>query len=123
METVRVLIVDDQEPFRQAAQQVVEATDGFMVAGSAASGEESLEAAARLRPDLVLMDVHLPGIDGLESSRRLQLLDRPPVVILVSTYDRSEYGEDADEGGAKGYLSKSDLGPRSLTAAWLAASS
>ena len=71
MAEVRVLIVDDQEPFRRAMAAVVEETDGFVVVGSATTGEESLAAAAELRPDLVLMDVNLPGIDGIEATRRL----------------------------------------------------
>ena len=71
MTDVRVLIVDDQEPFRRAMGAVVDATDGFVVVGSATSGEESLRSAGELRPDLVLMDVNLPGIDGIEAARRL----------------------------------------------------
>ncbi|MGH2766519.1 MAG: response regulator transcription factor, partial [Actinomycetota bacterium] len=69
--TVRVLIVDDQEPFRQAARAVVELTDGFEVAGEAETGEAAVDAARGLGPDLVLMDVNLPGIDGLEATRRI----------------------------------------------------
>jgi DNA-binding NarL/FixJ family response regulator len=120
---VRVLIVDDQEPFRRAMVAVVEATDGFDVVAEAASGEESLTAAGSHRPDLVLMDVNLPGIDGLEATRRLLAGPRPPVVLLLSTYD-----EDAGEGfvaesGAAGYVTKSAFGPDRLAAAWSAASS
>ena len=75
---VRVLVVDDQELFRRTMATVVDETDGFFVIGSAASGEEALAAAARLRPDLVLMDVKLAGIDGREATRRLtkRLADR-----------------------------------------------
>src|SRR5438128_2279923 len=67
-EMVRVLIVDDQEPFRLAARMVVEATDGFEVVGESETGEASIEAAQDLDPDLVLMDVNLPGINGLEAA-------------------------------------------------------
>jgi DNA-binding NarL/FixJ family response regulator len=67
MSDVRVLIVDDQEPFRLAMAAVVEETDGFEVGGFAVTGEESLTAVSELRPDLVLMDIHLPGIDGIEA--------------------------------------------------------
>ena len=69
--SVRVLIVDDQEPFRMAARMVVDATDGFDVVGEAETGEDSVTMAADLQPDLVLMDVNLPGINGrLNSGRR-----------------------------------------------------
>ena len=69
--SVRVLIVDDREPFRLAARMVVDATEGFEVVGEAESGEESVERAHELSPDLVLMDVNLPGINGLEATRRI----------------------------------------------------
>ena len=69
--TVRVLIVDDQEPFRMAARMVVEATDGFDVVGEAETGEDSVSMAAELTPDLVLMDVNLPGINGLDATRQI----------------------------------------------------
>ena len=68
---VRVLLVDDQDPFLRAMAAVVEETPGFEVVGRAVSGEEALDLAATLLPDLVLMDVNLPGIDGLEATRRL----------------------------------------------------
>ena len=120
---VRVLVVDDQAPFRRAMRSVVEETDGFEVVGEVDSGEASLEAAASLVPDLVLMDVHLPGIDGLEATRRLAALPVPPVVLLLSTYD-----DDAGEGfvaesGAAGYVTKSAFGPDRLESAWSSAQS
>ena len=68
---VRVLIVDDQEPFRMAARMVVEATDGFEVVGEAETGEDSVVMARDLAPDLVLMDVNLPGINGLDATRQI----------------------------------------------------
>jgi DNA-binding NarL/FixJ family response regulator len=113
---VRVLVVDDQEPFRRAMAAVVEATDGFVVAGIAASGEESIEAARELRPDLVLMDVNLPGIDGIEATKRIQLLDEGPVVVLLSTYDEDEF--DHDGCGAAAYVPKGSFGPDRLVALW-----
>jgi DNA-binding NarL/FixJ family response regulator len=119
VQQVRVLVVDDQEPFRRAMAAVVEETDGFVVVGSATSGEESLVAAAELGPDLVLMDVHLPGIDGIEASRRLTAGAVAPVVLLLSTYDEDQV--DLVAAGASAYLPKAAFGPDRLSAAWLAA--
>jgi len=100
---------------------VVEETDGFVVVGQASSGEESLELGRDLQPDLVLMDVNLPGIDGLEATRRLVATDHPPVVLLLSTYDDDEGVQYTAESGAIGYITKSAFGPDRLTAAWLTA--
>ena len=117
MTDVRVLVVDDQEPFRRAMAAVVEETDGFVIVGAVASGEESLVAVAELAPDLVLMDVNLPGIDGIEATRRLTGAPDPPVVLLLSTYDVDQV--DLEGSGAAAYLAKGDLGPDRLSAAWL----
>jgi DNA-binding NarL/FixJ family response regulator len=123
MAPVRVLIVDDQEPFRRAAATVVELTDPFVVVGTAESGESCLAAVPSLRPDLVLMDVGLPGIDGMETARRLSSLPTPPVVVLVSTYDEEEFGEAARSCGAAAYVKKSVFDPGRLAAAWALGSS
>lgn len=121
---VRVLIVDDQEPFRAAARAVVEIADGFEVVGEAETGEESVERARELGPDLVLMDVNLPGIDGLEATRRILEESRGGVVVLmVSTYEADEYAPRAAEVGAADYIPKSDFDPDRLEAAWEAARS
>jgi DNA-binding NarL/FixJ family response regulator len=116
--TVRVLVVDDHESFRRAAAAVVEATEGFTVAGSVATGEESLAVAQATEPDLVLMDVNLPGMDGLEATRRLRSLPRPPVVVLLSTYDEDEFGSRAQDCGASAYIAKSAFGTGRLAAVW-----
>jgi two-component system response regulator AlgR len=112
---VRVVIVDDQEAFRRAMAAVVDETDGFVIVGQAGSGEESLELAAQLVPDLVLMDVNLPGMDGVEASQRLTA-DGRPVVVLLSTYDESDI--DVASSGAAGYISKSAFGSQSLVDMW-----
>jgi DNA-binding NarL/FixJ family response regulator len=121
--TVRVLIVDDQEPFRMAARMVVEATDGFEVVGEAETGEDSVEMARELGPDLVLMDVNLPGINGLDATRRI-LAERAEstVVLLLSTYEEEEYAPRAAECGAAAYIPKAVFGPDRLETAWAAAS-
>ena len=120
--SVRVLIVDDQEPFRLAARMVVEVTDGFEVVGEAETGEDGVSMAADLAPDLVLMDVNLPGIDGLEATRQILGADGPPVVLLLSTYEEEEYAPRAAECGAASYIPKAVFGPDRLEAAWADAS-
>jgi len=115
---VRVLIVDDQEPFRLAARMVVELTDGFEVVGEAETGEDSVSMATDLGPDLVLMDVNLPGIDGLEATRRILASEDPPIVLLLSTYEEEEYAPRAAECGAAAYIPKAVFGPDRLEAAW-----
>ena len=120
--TVRVLIVDDQEPFRMAARMVVEITDGFEVAGEADTGEDSVRMAQELQPDLVLMDVNLPGINGLDATRQILTGSSPVVVLLLSTYEEEEYAPRAAECGAAAYIPKSSFGPDRLEAAWAAAS-
>ncbi len=108
---VQVLIVDDQPPFREAARMVVEITEGFEVAGEAVTGEESLELVATLSPDLVLMDINLPGIDGIEATQKIST-DFPNVTVLVlSTYEAEEYEPRALAAGAMGFIGKSDLTP------------
>jgi DNA-binding NarL/FixJ family response regulator len=120
--SVRVLIVDDQEPFRMAARMVVEATEGFEVVGEAETGEDSVTMASELTPDLVLMDVNLPGINGLDATRRILAdgADRT-VVLLLSTYEEEEYAPRAAECGAAAYIPKSVFGPDRLEDAWTAA--
>jgi DNA-binding NarL/FixJ family response regulator len=120
---VRVLIVDDQEPFRMAARMVVEATDGFDVVGEVETGEDAVATAEELDPDLVLMDVNLPGINGLEATRRILEHSRRVVILVLSTYEEAEYAPRAAESGAAGYIPKSAFGPDRLAEAWEAATS
>ena len=116
---VRVLIVDDQEPFRMAARMVVEATDGFDVVGEAETGEDSVEMARDLQPDLVLMDVNLPGISGLDATRQILAVNGSRVVVLLlSTYEEEEYAPRAAECGAAAYIPKAVFGPDRLQSAW-----
>ncbi|MDP9405078.1 MAG: response regulator transcription factor [Actinomycetota bacterium] len=118
---VKVLIVDDQAPFRMAARMVVQLTDGFEVVGEAETGEASVDLAARLRPDLVLMDVNMPGIDGLEATRRILAPAHPPVVVVLSTYEADEYGPRAMDAGAATFIAKSEFDPDRLAEAWATA--
>jgi CheY-like chemotaxis protein len=119
MPDLRVLVVDDQEPFRRAMSAVVDETEGFVVVGSAASGEESLAMASALLPDLVLMDINLPGMDGIEAARQLRDGAEPPIVILLSTYDEDQF--DLAGCGASSYIAKAVFGPDRLSEAWAAA--
>ena len=115
---VRVLIVDDQLPFRDAARMVVEMTDGFEVAGEAVNGEEAVDMAASLRPHLVLMDVQMPGIDGIEATRRIMLFDDPPHVLVMSTHESGSYEAPALAAGAIGFLPKSLFSMDALEETW-----
>jgi two-component system invasion response regulator UvrY len=101
---------------------VVDATEGFELVGEAETGEEAVEAAGRLRPDLVLMDVNLPGISGAEATRRIVAVAPRTVVLLLSTYGAAEYERLAEECGAAAFVPKSEFGPDRLARSWLAAS-
>jgi DNA-binding NarL/FixJ family response regulator len=117
---VRVLVVDDQRPYREAAVHVVGATNGFDVVGQAESGEEAVELAAALAPDLVLMDLNLPGIDGLDATRRILAgSDKPPAVVALST--DSGLAIKALASGAAAFIAKEDFDPDRLTDAWATA--
>ena len=115
---VQVLICDDQEAFRGAAREVVNATDGFEVVGETETGEESVVAAGRLHPNLVLMDVHLPGIDGLEASRRIRATYPKVAVLLLSTYDPEEFAGRIAGSGAVAFISKAAFDRDSLVEVW-----
>jgi DNA-binding NarL/FixJ family response regulator len=119
--SVRVLIVDDQAPFRDAARLVIELTDGFEVVGEATTGEESIELARSLKPDLILMDVNMPGINGAEAAKIILGESADVVVLLLSTYEPAEYEPRAVEAGAAAYIPKSAFDPDALDAAWRAA--
>jgi DNA-binding NarL/FixJ family response regulator len=112
---VRVLIVDDQPQFRRAAALLIHATDGLMLAGEAETGEEAVTMAKDLTPDLVLMDVRLPGIDGPEATRRI-LAESPGIrVILLSTYEAADL-PDLEHCGATRFVRKQDLDADDLLA-------
>ncbi|HEX6222125.1 MAG TPA: response regulator transcription factor [Acidimicrobiia bacterium] len=120
--TIRVVMVDDQESFRSAARLVIGMAEGFELVSEAESGEEGIESVAQLSADLVLMDIGLPGIDGLEATRRI--LEREPKckVIVLSTYEASEFQSRALAAGAVAFVSKSDFDPDVLREVWEAAS-
>jgi len=117
-DSVPVLIVDDQAPFRRAARAVVTATPGFEVVGEAESGEEAVRMADALAPGLVLMDINLPGINGIEATRRIMTNHPDAVVMLLSTYQADDLPADADECGAVAYVHKEDFGPSLVRDVW-----
>jgi DNA-binding NarL/FixJ family response regulator len=115
---VGVLIVDDQAPFRAVARTVVQLAAGFSVIGEAASGEEAVELAASLHPSLVLMDINLPGINGIEATRQIVAAAPDTVVIMLSTYRADDLPSDAADCGAARYVHKEDFGPAILQEIW-----
>ena len=107
--TVRVLIADDQELVRLGLRLVLQAQDGLDVVGEAADGEEAVRVVRELRPDVVLMDVRMPVLDGISAVRRLtgdETLDPPPRVVMLTTFDLDEYVFGALRAGAAGFLLK-----------------
>lgn len=113
---IRVLLVDDQELVRYGFRLMLDATPGVVVVGEADDGERAVGAAERLHPDVILMDVRMPGTDGIEATRRI-LARRPRTRVLVlTTYDLDEYAFGALRAGAAGFLLK-DTRPEQLVAA------
>jgi DNA-binding NarL/FixJ family response regulator len=116
---VRVLTVDDQAVFRRAVGDLLAATPGFDEVGQAASGAEALELAEVLRPDLVLLDVRMVGMDGLETARRLLESGSGAVIVLISLNDVPE-AESAVAAGVAAHVRKQDLSTRKLRELWAA---
>jgi DNA-binding NarL/FixJ family response regulator len=110
-----VLIVDDHPSFRATARALLEA-EGFSVVDEAADGAEALAKTKELRPDLVLLDVQLPDIDGFEVARRLRENGSAPAIVLVSSRDAADYGELVDACGARGFVPKGELTGAALRA-------
>jgi two-component system response regulator AlgR len=101
---MKVLVVDDESPARERLAALVEETDGYRLVGEARDGREALELVDSLDPDIVLMDIRMPEIDGIEAARHLANLDQPPAVIFTTAYD--EYTLEAFDAFATGYILK-----------------
>ncbi|MGI8309111.1 response regulator [Saccharopolyspora hattusasensis] len=112
---LRVLLVDDQELMRMGFRMVLDAQDDLEIVGEAGNGAEAVELAERLRPDVVLMDVRMPVLDGVEATRRIVAADSAKVLV-VTTFDLDEYALSALRNGASGFLLK-DAPPESLVTA------
>lgn len=115
---VQVLVVDDQAPFRAAARAVLNRIAEFDLVGEAASGEEAVEMSELLHPDLVLMDINMGEMNGIEATRRLTAAHPDTMVILVSTYAAEDLPADARSSGAAAYVHKDELSPRLLRGLW-----
>lgn len=115
---IGVLVVDDQAPFRRVALDVIEATSGFELVGEAASGEEALELVDEVSPELVLMDVRMPVMDGLETTRRLSAAHPEAVIVLISMDDPAELPRAVESCGATTLIRKQDFGPLALRRLW-----
>jgi pilus assembly protein CpaE len=113
-----VLVVDDQAPFRLAAKAVLRRLAEFELVGEASNGSEAVELAGDLRPALVLMDINMPEMNGIEATRRIVAAHPDTVVILCSTYDVSDLPPDAATSGARGYVNKEQLGADTLRRLW-----
>jgi DNA-binding NarL/FixJ family response regulator len=110
-----VLIVDDHDGFRAFARALLQ-SEGFAVVGEAADGASALAAVERLAPDLVLLDVQLPDLDGFEVAEMLAADEHPPAVVLVSTRDAASYRRRLAETSARGFISKGELSGAALAA-------
>jgi two-component system, NarL family, invasion response regulator UvrY len=117
-EAITVVVVDDQASFRTALGELVEATEGFKLVGEAGSGEEALDLVPAVRPRMLIIDKRMPGLGGVEATRRLteQLPDL--VVVLVSVEDPDL--DVARSAGAAAFIRKQDLSPAALRSVWLA---
>ena len=113
---ISVLLADDQPLLRRGFRMILEAEDGLTVAGEAGDGAEAVELTRRLRPDVVLMDIRMPGTDGIEATRRITAAQPDVRVLVLTTFDLDEYAFGALRAGASGFLLK-DVRPHELVAA------
>ena len=118
---MRVWVVDDQASFRLATTATVAATEDFVMAGECETGESALEVLRNGGAGIVLMDIHMPGMGGIEATRRIRAAHPDLMVLLMSTYDVEDLPAGAADCGAAAYLHKENLSPDLLTQLWRAA--
>jgi DNA-binding NarL/FixJ family response regulator len=106
LRTIRVLLVDDQALLRTGFRMVLGAEPGLTVVGEAGDGVEAVELARRLQPDVVLMDIRMPKLDGVEATRRIMAAELPTRVLVLTTFDLDEYVVGALRAGASGFVTK-----------------
>ena len=114
VKSFRVLLVDDSEIFRESVERSLSLVKNVQVVGSAASGEEALRLAGELNPDLILMDLAMPGMNGLQATRILKEKEDAPSVIILTMYDSREYRRAVESVGADGFVAKSEFGEKLL---------
>ena len=115
---VQVLVVDDQAPFRDAARAVIARVPGFELVAEATSGEEAVDLVDKVRPSVVLMDINMGEMDGLEATKLITTAHPGTMVILVSTYTQSDMPPTARRCGAAAYVNKDELSPRVIRRIW-----
>jgi two-component system invasion response regulator UvrY len=119
-ELVRVWVVDDQASFRRATAATLAAMDDFVMAGECETGESAIERIPDGDADIVLMDIHMPGMGGIEAARQIRAAQPDLMVVLMSTYDLEDISAAASDCGAAAYLHKERLSPELLSRIWRA---
>ncbi len=106
---MRILIVDDNESFLETLEKFVNTLPNVEVVGKVDSGQQAVKICSKLNPDLVLMDIKMPGLNGFEAARIIKSMENPPRILLLSFNDHPEYRIESVNAGADGYLSKSEI--------------
>src|SRR4051794_36443657 len=101
---VKVMVVDDQALVRAGFRMILEAESDIVVIGEAADGDQAVDVVRAVEPDVVLMDVRMPGTDGIEATRRITAQSQPPRIIMLTTFDMDQYVYDAMAAGASGFM-------------------
>ena len=114
--SVRILVVDDYEPWRRVISRTLEKQPELKIIGEVTDGLAAVQKGEELRPDLVLLDIGLPHLDGIEAARRLRRLSPQSKIIFVSQWSSADLLQEAVDVGAEGFVSKMDVGSKLLTA-------